>query len=166
MQIIETSRLLLRKPEITDLEPLFQIHANPATNLYNPAGPVKNREIFQQELNKLIEHHEKYGFGYYVIIDKSDDSYVGVCGLKHVNIKNKPYLNLYYRITPNKMRRGYVNEACQAIIDNVGKLSVIVVLTLNANIPSIRTAMSLGFKHDRSLDDYDGDGNVYYFKIL
>lgn len=64
------------------------------------------------------------------------------------------------------MRRGYVKEACQAIIDNVGKLSVIVVLTLNANIPSIRTAMSLGFKHDRSLDDYDGDGNVYYFKIL
>lgn len=48
MQIIETSRLLLRKPEITDLEPLFQIHANPATNLYNPAGPVKNVKFFNK----------------------------------------------------------------------------------------------------------------------
>lgn len=102
MQLIETPRMVLRKPELSDLEPLFQIHSDPATNRYNPAGPVRDRETFQQELKTWIEHHEKYGFGYYVIIDKSDSGYVGVCGLKHVFIQEQRYLNLYYRITPEK----------------------------------------------------------------
>lgn len=179
MLVIETSRLLLRKPEPSDLEPLFQIHADPATNRYNPTGPVRNREVFQQELNRWIKHHDQYGFGYYVIIDKSDAGYVGACGLKHVTIQGEPYLNLYYRITPEKMRRGYVKEAARTIIDTVLRPAssdnisepeypllqshTIVALTLNTNIPSIRTAMTLGLKHDPALDDYDGNGNVYYF---
>lgn len=179
MQVIETPRMILRKPELSDLEPLFQIHADPATNRYNPAGPVPDRETFQQELKTWIEHHEKYGFGYYVIIDKSDSGYVGVCGLKHIYIQEQRYLNLYYRITPEKMRRGYVKEAARAIIDTVlqddgsdrvgeaecpsPQSRIVVALTLNTNLPSIRTAISLGLKHYPGLDDYEGDGNVYYF---
>ncbi len=175
MQLIETPRLLLRKPEPNDLEPLFQIHADPASNRYNPVGPVRDRETFQEELNRWIKHHESYGFGYYVIIDKSDAGYVGVCGLKHTLIRGQTYLNLYYRITPEKMRRGYVKEAARVIIDSVlqwkedetespsPRSRIIVALTLNTNIPSIRTAQSLGLKHDPGLDDYAGEGNVYYF---
>ena len=179
MEFIETPRMLLRKPELSDLEPLFEIHADPATNRYNPAGPVRDREAFKQELKTWIEHHERYGFGYYVIIDKSDSGFVGVRGLKHVSIKEQLYLNLYYRITPEKMRRGYVKEAARAIIDAVlqtdgadstGEVEyptpqsrIVVALTLNTNLPSIRTAMSLGLKHNPGLDDYEGDGNVYYF---
>lgn len=77
------------------------------------------------------------------------------------------------------MRRGYVKEAARTIIDTVLRPAssdnisepecpllqshIIVALTFNTNIPSIRTAMTLGLKHDPALDDYDGNGNVYYF---
>lgn len=37
------------------------------------------------------------------------------------------------------------------------------ILTKVNNVPSIKTAESLGFIYDLSLDDYEEKGNVYFF---
>ncbi|MCQ9209393.1 GNAT family N-acetyltransferase [Granulicatella seriolae] len=167
MQYLETERLIIRLPKQDDFEILYKIHANPQTNVYNPSGPVKDMDEFQKTFDEWLTHHEKHRFGYYSLIDKEDNKVFGTCGLKFVLIKGVEFLNVYYRIDPSKSRRGFVKEAASAIIENVlAELDnnyQVVALTLDQNIPSRKTAESLGLVHNPELDNYEGKGNVYYF---
>lgn len=36
---VRTARLLLRRPEPSDLGDVFRVHGDPATQRFNPAGP-------------------------------------------------------------------------------------------------------------------------------
>ncbi|MEB7402139.1 GNAT family N-acetyltransferase [Mammaliicoccus sciuri] len=76
-------------------------------------------------------------------------------------------MNIYYRIEAAETQQGLVSEASRKIIEHVKELTnnqyKIVALTKKENTPSIKTAEKLGFKHNPELDDYDGEGNVYYF---
>ena len=84
-----------------------------------------------------------------------------------MGVNNETFLNLYYRISPSKMRRGFVKEAANKIIEDVTKKLnnkyKIVVVTLDENIPSRKIAESLGLKYKKEFDNIDGEGNVYYF---
>ncbi|WP_237036583.1 GNAT family N-acetyltransferase [Mediannikoviicoccus vaginalis] len=167
MKIIETERLILRVPTLDDFDELYSVHANPETNIFNPGWEKPSREEFLETLNTMIDHHKKHGFGYYALVDKADNRVFGLCGLRFTTINDKKYLNLYYRIDPSKMRRGFVKEAATKIIDiitsELNNEYKVVALTLNKNIPSRKTAESLGLKYNRDFDDLGGEGNVYYF---
>lgn len=167
MKIIETERLILRVPTLDDFDELYSVHANPETNIFNPGWEKPSREEFLETLNTMIDHHKKHGFGYYALVDKADNRVFGLCGLRFTKINDKKYLNLYYRIDPCKMRRGFVKEAATKIIDiitsELNNEYKVVALTLNKNIPSRKTAESLGLKYNRDFDDLGGEGNVYYF---
>ena len=167
MKIIETERLILRVPTLDDFDELYSVHANPETNIFNPGWEKPSREEFLDTLNIIIDHHKKHGFGYYALVDKADNRVFGLCGLRFTTINDKKYLNLYYRIDPSKMRRGFVKEAATKIIDvitsELNNEYKVVALTLDKNIPSRKTAESLGLKYNRDFDDLGGEGNVYYF---
>lgn len=167
MKKIETERLILRVPTLDDFDELYSIHANPETNIFNPGWEKPSREEFLDTLNIIIDHHKKHGFGYYSLVDKADNRVFGLCGLRFTTINGKKYLNLYYRIDPSKMRRGFVKEAASKIIDAItNELNneyKVIALTLDKNIPSRKTAESLGLKYNKDFDDLGGEGNVYYF---
>ena len=40
----QTERLLLRRPTVDDIDAIFAIHADPATNRFNPAPPMTYRD--------------------------------------------------------------------------------------------------------------------------
>lgn len=167
MKKIETERLILRVPTLDDFDELYSIHANPETNIFNPGWEKPSREEFLDTLNIIIDHHKKHGFGYYALVDKADNRVFGLCGLRFTTINDKKYLNLYYRIDPSKMRRGFVKEAASKIIDvitnELNNEYKVIALTLDKNIPSRKTAESLGLKYNKDFDDLGGEGNVYYF---
>lgn len=167
MKKIETERLILRVTTLDDFDELYSIHANPETNIFNPGWEKPSREEFLDTLNIIIDHHKKHGFGYYALVDKADNRVFGLCGLRFTTINGKKYLNLYYRIDPSKMRRGFVKEAASKIIDvitnELNNEYKVIALTLDKNIPSRKTAESLGLKYNRDFDDLGGEGNVYYF---
>lgn len=167
MKTVETERLILRVPTLDDFDELYSVHANPETNLFNPGWKKPSKEEFLDTLNTIIDHHNKYGFGYYSLVDKSDKKVFGLCGLRYTSIRDKKYLNLYYRIDPSKMRKGFVKGAATRIIDiitsELNNEYKVVVLTLDKNIPSRKVAESLGLKYDKDFDDLGGEGNVYYF---
>lgn len=167
MEKIETKRLMIRPPKEEDFDKIFSIHADPKANLYNPNGPETNRENFREVFHSWMEHHQKHGFGYYVLVDKTDGDVFGVVGLRFTSLQEKEYLNLYYRIHPEKMRKGFVKEGAQEIIHFVLKKLKgqypVVALTRADNVPSRKTAESLQLKYDSQWDDLYGKGNVYYF---
>lgn len=165
--ILETERLKLVPPANTYINKLFEVHSNPLNQKYNPNGPVTSMETFKKTLNQWIQHYDTHGFGYYVLIKKEDYEPIGMCGLQFKEIKGQTYLNIYYRIESVQTRKGYVGEASERVISHVKELTnhqyQIVALTKKENQPSIKTAESLGLKHDPKFDDYNEEGNVYYF---
>lgn len=167
MKKMETNRLVIRIPTLEDFDELYSVHADPETNIFNPGWEKPSREEYLENLNSIIDHHREHGFGYYSLVDKADNKVFGLCGLRFTSIKNQKYLNLYYRIDPSKTRKGFVKEAATKIIDTITRELnneyKVVALTLDKNIPSRKTAESLGLKHNKDFDNYDGDGNVYYF---
>lgn len=166
--MLETERLIIKVPTLDDIEDLFAIHNDPANQLYNPKGPDTDIDKFTDGIKEWIKHHEQNGFGYYVLIDKSDGKTFGACGLKFKTIENNTYLNIYYRINSNKTRKGFVKEAANEIIKYVNQITEgkykLVAQTQYNNIPSIKTAESLGFVMDPSFDDVIEKGNVFLFR--
>lgn len=166
--MLETERLLLNRPTHEDIEELFAIHNRVENQRFNPNGADTDVKEFSEKLDKWIEHFENHGFGYYSLIDKSDMKIFGVCGLRFKTIEGKVFLNIYYRINAEKTRKGFVKEAANKIIDHVIQLTngkyQLVAQTKYNNIPSIKTAESLGFKMDPSYDDVLEKGNVFLFR--
>ncbi|GGI00532.1 GNAT family N-acetyltransferase [Mammaliicoccus vitulinus] len=165
--ILETERIKLIPPAYTYLDKLFEVHHDPLNQKYNPAGPVETVEELKKTLSGWIKHYQDHGFGYYVLIKKDHYQPFGICGLQYKNIKGQTYLNIYYRIEAAQTRQGLVAEASRKVIEHVKEITEnqykIVALTKRENIPSIKTAEALGLKYQPEFDDYDGEGNVYYF---
>ncbi|WP_086428423.1 GNAT family N-acetyltransferase [Staphylococcus cornubiensis] len=164
---IETKNLYLMKPSYKYLNDLYKIHSDSRTNLHNPNGPHTNLKQTKIMLDSWIEHWNEYGFGYFLVLTKNF-TLVGVCGVRYKKINNNKYLNLYYRISPDFMRRGYTKEACRAIINyvecnKINKNIKILARTKRENKPSIKTALSLGFCYDSSFDNLENDNDRYFF---
>lgn len=165
--MLETDRLYLVLPSNENIVDIFKVHADPSTNKYNPNGPESNIDDFKMTYEQWLNHHKKHHFGYYILIDKSDNVPFGVCGLKYTKLKGETVLNIYYRISTDKTRQGFVKEAALKVINHVLNLTNnqyrIIAKTKKDNIPSIKTAENLGFKLDKSYNDYGEEDNVYLF---
>lgn len=129
----------------------------------------RNRNIEETEAmlrHWLIQWRED-GFGYWTVITKENNDIIGVCGVSKATLKGETIYNIYYRTKPSSWKKGYIKEAAQLSIDyileSVNPDATIMVRTKQDNLPSIKIALSLGFKHHKQLDDYGETGDVYYF---
>lgn len=166
--IIETDRLYLVRPSHEYLVDLYNLHSDPRTNVYNPAGPHQSIEETEEMLKSWIEHWFKYRFGYALMIEKGSGKMIGMCGLTYKTMLGETYLNLAYRLNLNFARKGYTKESCLAVIEYVKEdiqvSNQILVRTKKDNRPSIMTAQSLGFEEISSYNNYEEMGDVYLFE--
>ena len=69
---ILTERLLLRRPVSTDLDAVYEIHSDPVTNKFNPAGPdpdlAASKQRLQEWLNRRADLDRHDGTGHAVIL--------------------------------------------------------------------------------------------------
>ena len=59
---LQTERLILRPVAVTDLDALYRIYGDPATNTFNPAGPHADIEHSRRELTGWLAHQQTYGY--------------------------------------------------------------------------------------------------------
>ena len=55
---VKTARLVLRRLEIDDGPAIFAVHGDPATNVYNPAGPHPDLATSEEMLRECLQHWE------------------------------------------------------------------------------------------------------------
>jgi RimJ/RimL family protein N-acetyltransferase len=79
--VIETERLLLRKPTLDDVDGAYEIISDPEVMRFIGDGRTGNRRVARGAVARWIERWEVNGFGHFSVVRKSDERFVGRVGL-------------------------------------------------------------------------------------
>ncbi|MGB9097450.1 GNAT family N-acetyltransferase [Erwinia sp.] len=112
-----SQRLTLRPVTPEDAKDLFAIYGDPATNLFNPAGPFPNQTYADQTLDKWIAHWQQHGFGYWALTLTGSDEVVGFGGLTVRQVNQQDFINLGYRFATVAWGKGLATEFATWAID-------------------------------------------------
>ena len=164
-----TPRLALRAPQPSDLEAMFELHADPVTNRFSPSGPVATREASEALLAGWLAHWQAEGFGYWAITYRErPDQVVGFGGVMRRTVDGVSNLYLYFRIRPHAWGQGLASEMALAALnlafDSLHEQRVLAVV-VPANTPSRKTLERIGLLLKSSLADVPGQPPSLVYEI-
>ena len=151
--IIETDRLLLRKPTTDDAAFMLRLVNEPSWLQY--IGDRKVHTIDDARdylLNGTIKSFETNGFGFGIVILKETGEAIGMCGLV-----KRDYLDdvdIGFAFFPEFTRQGYAYEIASRTLDYAKDelgLSKIVAITTLDNQSSIRLLHKIGLTLEKKI---------------
>ncbi len=158
MQIIfQSSRLHFSEFTETDSHLLYDLNSNPNVTKY-VHEPSTTFEVAANALNNIIlPQYKLYGHGRWAVHLKSNDEFIGWCGLKYQ--KKADEIDLGYRFKEEYWGKGYGYEAAKATIDygfKVLKLQTIYAKALPENTASWKIMEKCGMHYIGDVIDDDG----------
>lgn len=146
---LETERLILRKPTLEDAAFMVRLMNDPSWLRYIGDRNVRTiKEAEKYLADGAIATFEKYGFGLAIVMLKTADMPIGLCGLV-----KRDYLDdfdLGFALLPEYTGNGYTLEAASATMQSAHEqhgLNALLAITSPGNEPSIRLLEKLGFKY-------------------
>ncbi|MBB6460123.1 GNAT family N-acetyltransferase [Flammeovirga kamogawensis] len=107
---LETKRLLLQEFSKDDAKGFFELNNDIDTLKYTgdtSFQSIEAAEIFIKE----CKHYTDYGFGRWSIRIKSNNEFIGFCGLKYSPLKQE--IDIGFRIMKKYWKQGYATEAAK-----------------------------------------------------
>ncbi len=166
--ILETKRLTLRELLLQDQPFIFK--------LINSEGWKKNIGDFgfktmEDAANYLkngpLKSYKENGFGIWLILEKTSNNPIGVCGLLKRDWLE--HIDIGFALAPEFSRLGYAYEAAQGTINyafeklQVEKISAI---TIPQNSPSINLLNKLGFDLQKEIVNPSRETLLLFEKVL
>ena len=162
--ILETKRLLLRRPVIDDLDALFALYRDKQTRQYFPEGTLTYEET-REELEWFLNGHPTHPeLGLWATIYKETGQFIGRCGLLPWTIDQSLEVEVAYLLDKKYWGRGLATEAARAILHHAFEqlqLSRLICLIEHANTGSIRVATKIGMTFEKEGEDEKGPFLVY-----
>ncbi len=147
--IIETERLLLREFILDDAEKKFyQLNLNP--NVIRYTGNTAFKSI--DEAKSFLENYNDYktnGYGRWAVINKSNNEFIGWCGLKYDKLENET--DIGFRFFEEEWNKGYATESATACLQygfEVLKLNRIIGRAMKENTASIKVLEKIGLVYE------------------
>jgi RimJ/RimL family protein N-acetyltransferase len=107
----QTERLILRPVTPSDLDDLFRIYGDPATNTFNPSGPYPDIAHARAVLTRWLHHWDKYAFGQWAIsLTEAPEKVIGFGGLSVSTYADITINNLGYRFSTEAWGKGLATE--------------------------------------------------------
>ena len=162
-QILETDRLFLKEFDITDSKNFYELNQNPNVVKFTGDKPFQNI----LEAKTFLENYKDYktnGFGRWAEINKSNNEFLGWCGLKY-----NPELNetdIGFRFFENHWNKGFATESAKACLKHgFEKLNLksIVGRAMAENVASIKVPEKIGLNYDKEFNFDENKG--FIFKI-
>ena len=155
---ILTNRLILYRPRTEHLSAVYEIHADPRTNVFNPRGAIDDVGEASAMLVHWQSEWEEKQWGYWTIaLNAAPDRIIGVGGISSrprfgghglvERLHRQQAANLYFRLRPEAWGSGYANEMANAALNlafqQIG-LQAVLGLTRETNTSSRRVLERLG----------------------
>lgn len=159
--ILETDRLLLREFDVTDAESFYELNSNPKVIKYTGNSAFKNI-VEAEAFLKNYSDYKKYGFGRWAVIHKSNQEFLGWCGLKYD--KTIDETDIGFRFFEHFWNQGFATESAKACIDyGFAKLNLktIVGRAMKENSACIKVLEKIGLQYVRDFDFNGHDGVIY-----
>jgi RimJ/RimL family protein N-acetyltransferase len=144
---IETPRLLLRKMQPGDVEPLLAVLSDPHAMRFYPA-PFDREKVTSWVANSMA-HDETRGFALWTSVLKETGEVIGDCGFMLQDIDGEKELEIGYHTRQDHWGRGLATEAARACRDygfaRLGRERIISLIRPE-NLPSQRVALKNGMR--------------------
>ena len=114
--LLETSRLRLQTMKLSDLDGLLEIFGDPKVMVSFNTAPFE-RDQMEGWIRRNLSHQEKYGYGLFSVMLKSNDMLIGNCGLEHMEVDGGLATELGYDFRSAYWNQGYATEAAMAVRD-------------------------------------------------
>ncbi|MFA6261484.1 MAG: GNAT family N-acetyltransferase [Bacteroidia bacterium] len=151
---LETERLYLREFTLEDASCLFDMHQDPEILRYTgDPFPWDSIQATQNILSEIILPQYKNGMGRWAVHLKSDNQFIGWCGLKDTGNE----IDLGYRFLKVYWGKGYATEAARAVLDFGNRLHLpnIIGRAAEENKASLRVLEKIGMKFPEKYTDPD-----------
>jgi len=145
MQILETSRLILREFAAADTNALALVLSDPETMRYYPAP--YDRAGVEEWIARNVQRYARDGHGLWGMILKSSGELVGDCGLTVQEVDGTNEIEIGYHMRRDLWGQGLATEAARACREyGFARLPVerIISLIRPENLPSRRVAEKNG----------------------
>ncbi|MBE1446725.1 GNAT family N-acetyltransferase [Paenibacillus sp. OAS669] len=171
MIYIETSRLLLRDWEETDLEPFRQLNADERVMRYFPK--TMSADETDAFYTSILSEFEECGFGLYAVELKETKAFVGFIGFRRAAFAADftPCIEIGWRLKQEAWGKGYATEGAKACLQygfqELG-FDEVYSFTAEVNTPSKNVMTKIGmnfikfFDHPRVAKDHPLEKHVLY----
>lgn len=160
---IETEHLLMRPFCVEDLDALTRILSKPEVMRYIADGQPRSQEQTRATLQRILQHWERYGFGWWALVYTVDNCLAGWGGLKRLD-EELPEVEVLYMLDTPYWGKGLATEAAQASLRygfETLKLDRIVALAYPENLASQRVMEKIGMHYEKTAG-YHGIIAVWY----
>ncbi|ALB64875.1 GCN5-related N-acetyltransferase [Cronobacter condimenti 1330] len=154
---LQTTRLLLRPVSATDVDDLFRIYGDPATNAFNPAGPYPNRHHAEGVMGRWLAHWQANGFGNWrIALRAAPEETIGFGGLSLSRYAGTEMNNLGYRFATQAWGKGLATEFAQRAVRygfeilELGEISAVV---RSNHLASRKVLTHAGLQYVREIHD-------------
>ena len=161
--LIETNRLILRELQLTDLQELAPILADPKVMRFSTTG-VNSVEQVQEKIQGFITCYREFGFGKWAVVLKENNQLLGYCGIAIDRIDDKNEKHLGYRIDSRYWGQGLATEAASATVRygfEQFNLPYILGIVERANLASVRVLEKVGMRYERVTIFHEVEMDVY-----
>jgi RimJ/RimL family protein N-acetyltransferase len=161
--VLITSRLRLRPFDLSDVEELHALFADPLTNTVG-SGPFTAVSRTEQWIRNRINVQQEQGLCWYAVRERGTDTLIGNCGmLKGRTGYAEPEIG--YLIGKAYQGQGFASEAARAVLDECRSAGIgRVRATIRPhNTPSRRIAERLGMRVERT--DHDERGLLIHYVV-
>lgn len=163
---LETERLILQPVKMEDAEFILELYNSP--NFIKFIGDRNLRTVEDAEnyiKEKFLPHVEKYGFGSYVIVTKSNTKKIGNVGIYVRDGLDAP--DIGFSFLPEFERKGYGFEASKKLMEiafSEFDLKKISAITTKENIASQKLIEKLGLKYLKIVRLPDDPEDLLYYE--
>ena len=157
MKRLETTRLILRAWNESDLNSMVAINQEPEVCKYLPA--IGNRETTIALIQRITEHDNEHGFSLYAVELKSTHEMIGFLGLMTLSFEAHftPAIEIGWRLSSQYWNKGYATEGAMAVLSHAFtelNLEELVSFTVVDNYASRRVMEKIGMQHNPA-DDFN-----------
>lgn len=145
-----------------DVDNMLGIYSDPVAMKHFPS--TRDRAQAIESIQRNLARYENDGFGFWACVRRTDDAYLGNCGLLKQEVEGRDYIEVGYHFLRKHWGCGYASEAAIACRDhafNALGADEVISLIVPANEPSIRVARRNGMTPRFRTRKWDLDLDVH-----